>query len=147
MRTSFLVSIFAGVSLLLSQSVLADGKKDKPMKMEMKGASGAYEKCWGINSCNGHTACGVGKHDITAANKAFGDKYKSATSHSCDGKGACAGGSGNLGWLYVAEGMCEKIAGGFMITGEGEKKQVPEKYTKMKMGEMKMPMPMPEKKK
>jgi len=82
------------------------------------------EKCYGINKCQGHSKCGVGKGDIEATKEAFGQKFANAATHDCAGHGSCGAGKGQLGWVSVPEGTCIKSAKGFLIQEQNGKKVV-----------------------
>lgn len=97
------IGIAAGISL--SEAPRADAAEEK---IEV-------EKCYGINSCKGNSACGISKADIEATKSVFKKKFAKSQTHDCSGMGNCAAAKGSLEWLQVAKGSCLKIVGGFLI--------------------------------
>lgn len=84
--------IRAAMAGLLGAAVLAAPSSAAGKK---KGNKGELEKCYGINKCSGHGACG-GK------------------GHACAGKNTCKG----QGWVEVKKGACQDIQGGSLTPPE-----------------------------
>lgn len=117
MKGSFYALALAGLAVGFADPADAKGNHPKKAKGDKK-----VEKCWGINACKDHTACGVGKSDIEATKEAFGDKFAKSATHDCGGAGECAAAKGQLGWKEVEEGTCISKEKGFLIVKEGDKK-------------------------
>ena len=117
----------------LANRSLTDVPDDYVGKYTKKRRMGNYqweELCYGINSCQSHTFCAVTQKEIDVANKAFNQRYKNSSEHSCAGMGKCSAKKGHLGFTYVKKGFCIKKHGGFYINYGKDRKPVVQKTEK-----------------
>ena len=75
-------------------------------------------KCYGVNSCKGHSGCGVKSDDVAAVKMLLGDDFETqfgkTKTHSCAAHGSCGAKQHVLNWTKVSADDC-KTQGGIVI--------------------------------
>src|SRR6266581_8253012 len=76
-------------------------------------------KCYGVNSCKGHSGCGVKSDDVSAVRMLLGgaefkEQFGKTKTHSCAAHGSCGAKQHVLNWTKVSGDEC-KAQGGIVI--------------------------------
>ena len=83
-------------------------------------------KCYGINSCKGHSGCGVKADDVAAVKMLLGDEQFNAQfgktkTHSCAAHGSCGAKQHILNWTKVGADECKASSGIVIEEQDGSK--------------------------
>jgi hypothetical protein len=108
------VAALAGIAIGAGQPTIARAQESKEVK------------CYGVNSCKGHSGCSLTADDVSAVRNSLGEKdfkarFGKTKTHSCGAHASCGASSKILNWTSISEDSCQE-KGGYIVEEQDGKK-------------------------